>query len=68
MLPTIFGCSIPATLRRRVERYNAHPEDVKKVGVQWCLEQCAALRHAGAPSLHFYAARRAPIRDILKQL
>lgn len=68
MLPAIFGCSIPAALRHRVERYTAHPEDVKKVGVQWCLEQCTALRAAGAPSLHFYAARRAPIRDILKQL
>jgi methylenetetrahydrofolate reductase (NADPH) len=68
MLPAIFGCSMPAALRHRVERYKAHPEDVKKVGVQWCLEQCTALRAAGAPSLHFYAARRAPIRDILKQL
>ena len=68
MLQTIFGCSIPAALRHRVERYQAHPEDVRKAGVQWCLEQCTALRAAGAPSLHFYAARRAPIREILKQL
>jgi methylenetetrahydrofolate reductase (NADPH) len=67
-LPAIFGCAIPPALRQRVERYRNSPDDIRKVGVQWCLEQCAALRAAGTPGLHFYAARRGPIREVLKQL
>ena len=68
VLPTIFGCAMPSALRDQVERYKDSKGDVKKVGIQWCLDQCEALRAGGAPSLHFYAARHAPIRELLKQL
>lgn len=68
ILPTIFGCAIPAALSEKVDRYKDSKDDIRKIGVQWCLEQCEALRAGGVPSLHFYAARRAPIREVLKQL
>ncbi|GIX45881.1 MAG: methylenetetrahydrofolate reductase [Candidatus Tectimicrobiota bacterium] len=68
VLPALFGCTLPPELVRQVERFRHSPEDIRKVGIQWCVQQCQALRQGGAPSLHLYAARRAPIRDILKQL
>ncbi|MBI5398902.1 methylenetetrahydrofolate reductase [Candidatus Woesearchaeota archaeon] len=68
MLPGIFGCSIPRTLAQLVERHQKNPDDVKKTGIEWCIDQCRDLREHGVPSLHFYAARNAPIIEIIRAL
>lgn len=68
VLPEIFSCSIPHALAARVHKYRESPEDIRSVGVEWCLEQCTDLRKNGAPSLHFYAARNTPIEEIIKAL
>ena len=30
-------------------------EDIKRLGVAWCVKQCRELMASGVPSLHFYA-------------
>lgn len=65
-LPKIFSCKLPSKLRSRVEKFKGKKEDIRKVGIEWCVEQCKRLREIGAPSLHFYAARKAPIKEIIE--
>ncbi|MFT4551774.1 MAG: methylenetetrahydrofolate reductase (NADPH) [Chlamydiales bacterium] len=67
-LPKIFSCRLPPELRSRVEKFKDSKEDVRKVGIEWCIEQCIRLREIGAPSLHFYAARNAPIKEIIEHI
>jgi len=68
VLPEIFGCSIPKQLADQIERYRESKDDLKKVGVDWCVRQCQDLKEFGSPSLHFYAARGSPIEDVVRGL
>jgi len=65
-LPEVFGCSIPKEIIDKVEKYKYDEEDIKKVGIEWCVKQCLNLLEKGAPSLHFFANRGAPIEEIIK--
>lgn len=68
LLPKVFSCAIPHELKQRVEKHQDSKEDIRKVGIDWCIEQCHKLRALGAPSLHFYASRKSPIQDIIQAL
>jgi methylenetetrahydrofolate reductase (NADPH) len=52
-LPKMFHIDIPVELSAEVEKCKS-VEDVKQVGVEWCVHQCKELIAAGAPVLHFY--------------
>src|SRR3989344_65833 len=65
-LPSFFGCSIPAELASRAEQYKKKSEEMRKLGIEWCVQQCEALRKCGAPSLHFYLHRNAPVAEVIK--
>ena len=65
-LPEVFGCSIPKKLEKEVEKYESNEDDIRKVGIKWCVEQCLDLLNNGAPSLHFFANRGAPIKEVIE--
>lgn len=67
-LPQYFHCSIPTDLVRSLERWKGNKEDMKKAGIEWCVDQCRQLRQGGAPSLHFFATRNAPVEEVLQTL
>lgn len=67
-LPETFGCAIPKKLADAVEKYKDSKDDIKKIGIDWCVGQCLELRAYGAPSLHFYAARGSPVLEVIKSL
>ncbi len=67
-LPLYFHCSIPSDLATALEQYKGSKEDMKNVGIEWSVAQCMELRKYGAPSLHFFATRNAPINDVLLAL
>lgn len=52
-LPKIFHIDIPIALSEAVEKCKDNQE-VKKIGVEWSVEQCKELVKAGVPVLHFY--------------
>jgi methylenetetrahydrofolate reductase (NADPH) len=58
ILPQIFHIDLPAALVNEVKRCGS-PQDVRKVGIAWCIEQCRELKEAGAPALHFYTMGKA---------
>lgn len=64
-LPKFFGCAIPSELSSQVEAHKSSPEAIRQIGVEWCLKQSLRLRELGAPSLHYFAARKSPIREVL---
>jgi len=52
-LPSIFFTDIPNDLLTEVNRCN-NRDDVKKVGVEWTVQQCRELIDFGVPCIHFY--------------
>lgn len=53
ILPKIFHMDMPEDLVDAVESAKT-TEDVKKVGVEWCIQQSKELKKAGVPVLHYY--------------
>ncbi|HSZ25160.1 MAG TPA: methylenetetrahydrofolate reductase [NAD(P)H] [Cytophagaceae bacterium] len=54
VLPSIFHIDIPESLADAVEKCKNN-EDVKKVGIEWCINQSKELKKAGLPVLHYYS-------------
>lgn len=53
VLPKTFHLDLPEDLSRAMEQCKCD-EDVKKVGIEWSVQQCRELMQHGVPSLHFY--------------
>jgi len=68
VLPKIFRTEIPETLAGELRKCKTN-EEVKQVGIEWCLLQCKELIHSGIPSLHFYTLMATDsIRTIAKEI
>jgi methylenetetrahydrofolate reductase (NADPH) len=52
-LPKIFNLDIPVDLYKAVSEAKTD-EQVKQIGVEWCIQQCKELVSKNAPCLHFY--------------
>ena len=53
ILPHHFHINLPDELVHAVEKARTE-EDVRKVGVDWCIRQSLELKEKGAPVLHYY--------------
>lgn len=53
MLPKTFHIDFPEELSRELMKCKDN-DDVKSVGVEWAKQQCAELREANVPGIHFY--------------
>jgi methylenetetrahydrofolate reductase (NADPH) len=53
LLPKLFHIDLPDALTDEVEQAKNN-EDVKKIGIEWCIQQCKELIDAKVPVLHFY--------------
>ncbi len=51
-LAKIFSITMPSDLVNSVAR--CKDEDVKEIGLEWCVQQCIELKKSGVPVLHFY--------------
>ena len=68
MLPRTFHIDFPDELVQKLEKC-ASNEDVKLVGIEWCVRQCQELKEHDVPSLHFYSMNAAAqIETILNLL
>ncbi len=67
-LPRNFHIDLPDDLVEALEACNSK-EDIKKVGVEWGIEQSKELIAAGVPCIHFYTMSRfGSTYNILKEL
>lgn len=53
VLPKVFRSDIPEAFASELRKC-ATDEEVKAVGVEWCVQQCKDLMAHGVPGLHFY--------------
>jgi len=53
VVPKTFHCDLPEELSREVEKCKTD-EDARRLGVEWCTEQCRQLLSHGYNNLHFY--------------
>ena len=68
MLPRTFFLNIPEELAEAVSHCPT-PEDVRRVGIEWCLNQSRELMAHGVPCLHYYSMGKAEsIRKVAKEL
>lgn len=54
ILPKIFSSEIPFALAKELGACKTD-EDAKRVGVEWCIQQCKELMEFKVPSIHFYS-------------
>jgi methylenetetrahydrofolate reductase (NADPH) len=52
-LPSVFHIDIPDDLVEAVMKCKT-PEDVRHVGIEWCIAQSKELMQSGVPCLHYY--------------
>jgi len=60
-LPSLFGCSIPDELKKKVIECGDDKKAVREVGIDWCAKQCEDLFDYGVPSIHFFATVGKPV-------
>lgn len=58
ILPRMFHLEMPEDLVKAVEACE-NDQQVRQVGVEWCIQQCRELTAAQAPVLHFYTMGKA---------
>ena len=63
------GTNFTAKLLRRVYRYQDSPQDLKKAGIDFAIEQCQELIDRGVDGIHLYTLNQSTATvEILKQL
>ena len=53
VVPKTFHCDLPQELAAEALKCKTD-DDAKRLGVEWCVNQCRELMAHGVPSLHFY--------------
>ena len=53
VLPSIFHIDVPCDLVKEAQLCKTN-EEVRQVGVEWCIEQSRELKKRGVPCLHYY--------------
>ena len=67
-LPSTFHCSVPEELRTEVLKQGYDEKKVRKIGVDWCVEQCRGLIEYGVPGIHLYATRSPAVREVAERI
>ncbi|MCD7898437.1 MAG: methylenetetrahydrofolate reductase [NAD(P)H] [Bacteroides sp.] len=68
MIPKTFKVDLPEPLTNEVLKCKSE-EEVRQVGIEWCIQQCKELMAHGVPSIHFYSiAAVDSIREVAKAI
>jgi methylenetetrahydrofolate reductase (NADPH) len=59
ILPSIFHIDIPFELADAVEKAKDN-EQVKQIGIEWCIQQSKELMENNVPVLHYYTMSKSP--------
>ena len=69
LLPETFAIELPEALHSEVRAHADRPEAIRRIGVEWAVDQCRRLKAAGVPVIHFYTMGRAEnVRQIIKEV
>ena len=59
VLPESFSIDIPVELTEEVRKAGGDKEAVRRIGIEWCTNQCRELLYEGVPAVHFYTMGKA---------
>ncbi|MBA3649650.1 MAG: methylenetetrahydrofolate reductase [NAD(P)H] [Chitinophagales bacterium] len=67
-LPRLFHVEVPEELATELET-TITDEAARKVGIEWCIQQCRELVKANVPLLHFYTmSNPAPVKAVVSNV
>lgn len=67
-LPRLFHCDLPEPLASEALKCRTDDE-VKALGIEWCVQQCKELIRSGVKSIHFYMTGNVDsLRQVAKQV
>lgn len=67
-LPRLFHVEIPEALATELEKAQTD-EAAKRIGIDWCIEQCKELVKANVPLLHFYTmSNPGPVKAVVSKV
>lgn len=67
-LPRLFHVEIPEELANQLQNA-ATDEAAKKVGIEWCIQQCRELVKANVPLIHFYTmSNPGPVKAVVSKV
>lgn len=68
VVPKTFHCDLPQELAAEALKCKTD-DDAKKLGIEWCVNQCRELMAHGIPSIHFYTVSAVDsIYQVAKQI
>ena len=68
LLPESFSIDIPVELTDAVRDAGDDKEAVRRIGIDWCTEQCRDLLAHGVPAVHFYTMGKSPgVVEVLRR-
>lgn len=56
---SLCGATVPFDLKQELEKNKDNPENIKKIGLEFAVEQCRELLKSGVKGLHFYTLNKA---------
>jgi methylenetetrahydrofolate reductase (NADPH) len=63
------NATIPDRVRKKMQAVQDKPEEMKKIGIEYAIQQCQDLREHGVKFLHFYTMNRAGVvSEVLRAL
>lgn len=67
-LPRLFHVEIPEELANQLQKAESD-EAAKKVGIEWCIQQCRELVKANVPLIHFYTmSNPGPVKAVVSKV
>lgn len=62
---TLSGSSVPVEMSNMIAKYGENPEDMKKAGIEYAVNQILDLKKHGVAGVHIYSMNKA---DVTKQI
>ena len=62
---TLSGSSVPVEMSNMIAKYGENPEDMKKAGIEYAVNQILDLKKHGVAGIHIYSMNKA---DVTKQI
>lgn len=67
-LPRLFHVEIPEALANQLQKTTTD-EGAKKIGIEWCIQQCKELATANVPLIHFYTmSNPGPVKAVVSKV
>jgi methylenetetrahydrofolate reductase (NADPH) len=64
-LPRLFHVEVPQDLAEELDNAR-NDQEARKIGVEWCIQQCRELVKSGVPLIHFYTmSNPGPVRAVV---